>query len=120
MAMSAEAHPDSATPGVTIVIAAFKPTFLDEAVRSVLEQDYPALELVALDDSGGADVMPILERHASREPERMTVARHPTVGQARTLNRGFGLARGDRAPSQSSPARSPRRRRRWRPMARMR
>jgi GT2 family glycosyltransferase len=93
--MSTEARPDSATPSVTIVMAAFRATFLDEAVRSVLEQDYPALELVAIDDSGGADVMPILERHASREPERMTVAKHPNVGQARTLNRGFGLARGE-------------------------
>jgi glycosyltransferase involved in cell wall biosynthesis len=93
--MAPEVHADSATPTVTIVMAAFRATFLDEAVRSVLEQDYPELELVALDDSGGADVMPILERHASRDPERVRIVKHPTVGQARTLNRGFELARGE-------------------------
>lgn len=67
-----------------------------ETMDSVLGQDYPNLELLVVDD-GSADATPqVLTEYAARFPEhQFRHVRQDNAGQARALNRGYALARGD-------------------------
>ena len=88
----------SEQPLVTIVMPVTKTRFLAEAIESALAQDYPALEVIALDDGSREEAMPaLLEAFAKREPERFRFVRHDNVGQSETINRGVELARGELA-----------------------
>lgn len=49
---------------VSVLIPAFRPTYLRQAIASVLTQGIEDLELVISDDSGGDEVRPIVERFA--------------------------------------------------------
>ena len=49
---------------VSVLIPAFRPTFLAEAITSVLAQDYRDFELIVSDDSGADEVLPVVERFA--------------------------------------------------------
>jgi glycosyltransferase involved in cell wall biosynthesis len=83
-------------PSVTIVVPTLdRAGLLERAVESVLAQDHPRLELLVLDD-GSTDATPeVLARYAAEHPGRLRWERHPNMGQARTLNRGFEMARGE-------------------------
>lgn len=83
-------------PGVTVVIPTFdRAEFLDESISSLLAQDYRDLEVLVLDD-GSTDRTPeILKRYVKSHPGRFRWARHENMGQARTLNRGFEMAKND-------------------------
>lgn len=84
-------------PTVTVLIPTLnRAEFLDQAIGSVLGQDYEPLELLVLDD-GSTDRTPeLLESYAkSHPPTRFRWTRHDNMGQARTLNRGFEMAGGE-------------------------
>lgn len=49
------------TPSVTISIPAYKEIFLAESIRSALEQDYPILELIIVDDCSPERVKEIVD-----------------------------------------------------------
>jgi glycosyltransferase involved in cell wall biosynthesis len=67
---------------------------LAEALESLLSQDYPNLEILAIDD-GSADATPReLAEYAERHPARFRWAQQDNQGQAATLNRGFAMAEG--------------------------
>lgn len=92
----AESAPGAATPAVTVLIPTYeRADFLDASIGSLLGQDYERLEVLVLDD-GSTDRTPeILERYAAEHPDRFRWTRHENIGQARTLNTGFELARGE-------------------------
>jgi hypothetical protein len=82
----------AATPLVSIVTPAYNQAhFLAQTIESVLAQDYPRLEYIVLDD-GSTDATPdVLARHV----DRIICERHENMGQSRTLNKGWRMARGD-------------------------
>jgi GT2 family glycosyltransferase len=83
-------------PMVTVVMPVTKSRFVAAAITSVLDQDYPRLEIVALDDgSSDPGLAPVLADFAAREPERFRCVRHDNVGQSETINRGVAMARGE-------------------------
>lgn len=84
-------------PSVTVLIPTYeRESFLPAAIESVLAQDHPDFELIVLDDGSADGTAAILERYAAAEPEsRFRHDRHDNMGQARTLNRGFEMARGE-------------------------
>jgi glycosyltransferase involved in cell wall biosynthesis len=95
--MRASDRERSGLPSVTVLIPTYERAgCLEQAIDSVLAQDYEALELLVLDDGSTDGTPEILERYAREHPpERFRWTRHDNVGQARTLNRGFELAGGE-------------------------
>src|SRR5919201_4561147 len=84
-------------PGVSIVMATRnRPAWLRTAIDSVLRQDYPDLELLVIDDGSTDETPDLLRDYARRNPpERFRFLRQANMGQARSLNRGYELARGE-------------------------
>jgi hypothetical protein len=87
----------SELPSVSIVIATYdRPEWLRLSMDSVLEQDYPDLEVLVMDDGSTAETADLLAEYQKRyPPERFRYSRHENMGQARTLNRGYEMARGE-------------------------
>jgi glycosyltransferase involved in cell wall biosynthesis len=64
--------------------------YLEQAIRSVLEQDYPHIEHIVIDGGSSDETLEILRRH----PQLRWIS-EPDGGQAAALNRGFRLAQGE-------------------------
>ncbi|MFL5892055.1 MAG: glycosyltransferase [Solirubrobacterales bacterium] len=81
---------------ITIVVPVYNRAgrLLSEALDSVLAQDYPNLEVIAIDDGSTDDTPDALAKYASRHSDRFRWERQENQGQAAALNRGFELAEG--------------------------
>jgi glycosyltransferase involved in cell wall biosynthesis len=82
-------------PKVTVLIPVFnRERFIDDAIRSVMEQDFDDFELLLVDD-GSTDRTPeILEAWKKRDPRVVVVTSPANQGIARALNLGLAHARG--------------------------
>jgi glycosyltransferase involved in cell wall biosynthesis len=79
-------------PSITLVTPAYNQgEFLAETIDSVLGQQCPGLEYIVLDD-GSTDETPSV---AARYADRIRYERQANMGQARTLNKGWAMARGE-------------------------
>lgn len=79
-------------PAVTIVVPVYNgEDYLTAALDSVLEQDYPNLEIIAVDDGSTDSTPDILARYSSR----ITVMRQGNAGQSNALKNGWAAARGE-------------------------
>lgn len=78
-------------PLVSIVVPVYNQgQYLDEAVQSLLSQTYRHIEIIALDD-GSTDTTPqVLTKYTGR----LYWESHPNMGQSRTLNKGWQMAKG--------------------------
>ena len=63
--------------------------FVEDAIRSVVEQDYPHIEHIVVDGGSRDGTLAILERY-----DHLRWISEPDHGQAHALNKGFGLAAG--------------------------
>lgn len=82
----------NSTPLVSIVVPAYNHAgYLKECIESILAQDYPHVELIVLDD-GSTDATPGMLRAYG---ERFRWESQANMGQSATLNKGWGMARGD-------------------------
>ena len=84
-------------PLVSIVVPTYERAgFVETAVISLLEQDYPALEVLAIDDGSRDETSTILARIAERSaPDRFRWWQQENAGQAMTINRGLEQASGE-------------------------
>lgn len=79
-------------PLVSLVIPAYNHArYLPEAVRSILAQDYPRVELIVIDDGSTDDTAIVLAGLG----EGFCWVSQNNMGQSRTLNRGWEMAKGD-------------------------
>ncbi len=80
-------------PLVSILTPSFNQArFLEETLRSVLEQSYPRLEYLVVDGGSSDGSVEILRRYADRLAWWTS---EPDSGQAAALNKGFEQARGE-------------------------
>ncbi len=79
-------------PIVSVITPAFnRAAFLDETILSVLDQDYENLEYLVLDDGSTDHTLKVIRKYE----HRLRWVTHENVGEARTVNRGFAMAKGD-------------------------
>ncbi|HPF70043.1 MAG TPA: glycosyltransferase family A protein, partial [Candidatus Krumholzibacteria bacterium] len=84
----------TSTPLVSVVCASYNMgQYVGEAVDSVLAQDYPALEMIVVDDGSTDDTQQRLARFAG--DARVKVIRQENQGQTVAKNRGLKEATGD-------------------------
>jgi glycosyltransferase involved in cell wall biosynthesis len=65
--------------------------FLEETIRSVLDQDYPRIEYLVMDGGSTDRTLEILERYRGR----LRFVSAPDTGQAAAVNQGFDLTSGE-------------------------
>lgn len=75
-----------------ITISFNQARFLEQAIRSVVEQDYPEIEYIVVDPGSTDGSREIIERYQDRTTK---VVFEPDNGPADGLNRGFAQATGD-------------------------
>jgi glycosyltransferase involved in cell wall biosynthesis len=79
-------------PLVSIVTPSYNQAgYLEETIRSVLEQDYEPLEYVVVDDGSTDGSHEIAERYV----DRLTLIRQANTGQPAAINRGFEHTSGE-------------------------
>ncbi|GAB4174210.1 MAG: glycosyltransferase [Rhodocyclaceae bacterium] len=87
--------PPVGQPLVSIVIPAFRPDFLEQCLRSALDQTYANLEILVLDDRPDGDIEKIVRSAGSRDSRVSYVRNDPPLGEAASLTKGCRLARGE-------------------------
>ena len=80
-------------PRITVVTPSFNQAqYLERTIRSVLEQDYPALEYMVLDAGSSDGSREIIERYADRLDYWRSA---PDAGQSAAINEGWRRATGE-------------------------
>lgn len=85
---------EAGAPACSVVMTAYQDfRFLDEAVDSILVQDFGDFELIVVDD-GSDDPAPV-KALAARDPRIRVLLNETNVGTAVSANRAIAVARGD-------------------------
>ncbi|MBW7961137.1 glycosyltransferase family 2 protein [Bradyrhizobium sp. BR 10261] len=80
-------------PKISVVMVSFnQAAFLEEGLKSVLDQGYPNLEFIVVDGNSTDGSRDILERYRDRVDHLVI---EPDKGQSDGLNKGFARATGD-------------------------
>ena len=69
--------------------------YVEEAVESVMQQSYPHVELIIIDDGSTDESVQIIARLATRYPDRITVLHQTNSGPYHARNQGLTHARGN-------------------------
>lgn len=84
---------DRALPRISVVIPSFNQgRYLEEALRSVLLQGYPNLELIVMDGGSSDETVAVIRKYA---PWIAHWVSEPDRGQSSAINAGFARATGD-------------------------
>jgi glycosyltransferase involved in cell wall biosynthesis len=82
-------------PLVSVVLGTYNgEVYLQEQLRSVLAQTYPALEIIAIDDGSSDRTVEILREFAARDPRIRVVVNERNLGFIRNFEKGCRLAAG--------------------------
>lgn len=82
---------DHKTPVSVIMPAYNAAAYIEEAIRSVMDQTYPAWRLLVLDDGSADDTVQIVRNLAQQDPRITLLCNDANMGAARTRNLGLEL-----------------------------
>ncbi|NDJ62770.1 MAG: glycosyltransferase [Chloroflexi bacterium] len=86
-------------PLVTIITPTYNQAdYLPETIDSILNQDYPNLEYIVLDDGSSDHTVEVLKQYEGR----IKWESHENMGEARPVNKGWSMAQGEIVASVSS------------------
>jgi len=90
--MSLPAETNLYQPLVTVITPAYnRADYLAEVIDSVLDQDYPRIEYIVIDDGSTDATWDVIQRYS----DRIVAVRHENMGETRTVNAGFEMAKGE-------------------------
>ena len=82
----------SRLPKITLITPSFNQgNFIDQTIRSILEQDYPDLEYIVVDGGSTDQTLEILRQYG----DRITWSSQKDNGQSQAINKGLALASGE-------------------------
>lgn len=85
-----------AIPHVSIALCTYNgERHLPEQLASLLGQDYPAFDVVAVDDGSSDGTLAILREHAQRDPRLQVHVNSANVGITRNFEKACSLSHGD-------------------------
>ncbi len=84
------------TPKISIVTPSYnQASFIEEALQSVKDQNYPSLEHIVIDGASTDRTVPILQEYSQRPDwQHLRWVSEPDQGQSDALNKGFRMAEG--------------------------
>ena len=82
-------------PLVSILIPAYKPTYLREALESAIQQTYPNIEIIVCDDSGGGEIEKIVAQYSTNVPHLKYVKNPENIGGRKNYLKCLKLAQGE-------------------------
>ena len=83
-------------PFVSVVMPSFNQAgFIEQAIRSVLEQGYPKLELIVADGGSRDGTLALLERLQAEFTSNLIWHSEPDTGPANAINKALRQAKGD-------------------------
>ena len=91
--MSATHAPNPVWPRISVIVPTLNQgRFLEATLRSALDQNYPALELIVIDGGSTDETAGILKRYG---PQLAYSESTPDRGQSHAINKGLARATGD-------------------------
>jgi len=82
-------------PKVSIVLPAYNAEkFLEESIKSVLDQSYQNFELIVVNDASTDNTKKIINRLATNNKKIVVINNKKNLGKAASVNRAFEIARG--------------------------
>lgn len=82
-------------PKISVLMSCYNSErFLDDAIVSILTQDYTNFEFIIIDDGSTDDTLNIITKY-SKNDSRISVVTQENVGLTKSLNKGIDLARGE-------------------------
>ena len=83
------------SPLVTIICLCYnQKDFVQEAVQSVIEQDYPYIELIIVDDASTDGSQDLIKDLARKRPKIKTLLLNSNQGNCKAFNQALDLAKG--------------------------
>lgn len=84
------------SPLVSIVCLCYNQgRFVEEAVQSALQQTYPNIEVLVVDDASTDDSVQRIKAIAANQPSVKTLFLKTNHGHCRAFNKGYGMVTGD-------------------------
>jgi glycosyltransferase involved in cell wall biosynthesis len=81
---------------VTIITPTYnRAGLIEETIQSIIDQDYPNLEYLILDDGSTDNTYDVVKPYISKYPSIIKYEYHSNMGEANTVNKGWELATGD-------------------------
>jgi len=83
---------DMKYPLVTIITPTYnRVSFLEETILSVLNQNYPSIEYIVLDDGSTDKSLEVIKKFK----DKVIWESHVNIGEVKTVNKGFSMVHGD-------------------------
>lgn len=84
------------TPFVSLILPAFnEEKLIDQTLESLMNLDYPAFEVIVVDDGSSDETYTRATRWQKRHSARLKVIRQTNLGKAAALNSGIHAAKGE-------------------------